>query len=92
VTSRPGIIVAVRAPADGTGATMGTTSGYSDHAYLPAVTAEVRLHWPPRATREQCLDTLNQAVEEAMDKFDRKYEEGVGRKIEGRGPSSEHER
>lgn len=73
MSSRPGLIVSTRTPADGTGAVMGTTSGYSDHAYAPFVTAEIRMHWPPRATREECLDTLNRAVEEAMDKFDALY-------------------
>lgn len=65
MAKRPGLTVAVRNDADG---------GTSPNAYMPLVTAEIRLFWPPRATREQCLDTLNQAVEEALDKFDRDYE------------------
>lgn len=71
---RPGFGVTVRTDADG---------GVSPNVYMPLVTAEVRLFWPPKATREQCLDTLNQAVEEALDKFDREYEPGVGTKLQG---------
>lgn len=62
---RPGFAVTVRADADG---------GVSPNTYMPLITAEVRLFWPPRATREQCLDALNDCVEEAMDKFDREFQ------------------
>lgn len=74
MSSRPGIIAVIRQDADGTGATMGTTSGYSPTAYMPIITAEIRLHWPPRATREECLEALNRCVEQAMDRLDAKYE------------------
>lgn len=66
---RPGFGVTVRADADG---------GKSPNTYMPLITAEVRLFWPPKATREQVLDALEQAVEEAMEKFDTTYEDGVG--------------
>ena len=66
---RPGFGVTVRHDADG---------GQSPNFYMPLITAEVRLFWPPKATREQILDALEQAVEEAMDKFDQQYEPGVG--------------
>lgn len=65
MSKRPGFGVTVRADADG---------GVSPNAYFASITAEVRLFWPPRATREQVLDALHQAVEEALDKFDQKYE------------------
>lgn len=65
MSKRPGLTVAVRNDADG---------GVSPNAYMPLITAEVRLFWPPRATREQILDSLNEAVEEALLKFDAKYE------------------
>lgn len=73
MTKRPGFAVTVRQDADGTGATMGTTSGYSPTAYMPIITAEIRLHWPPRATKEECLEALNRVVEEAMDKLDKRH-------------------
>jgi hypothetical protein len=56
---------------------------------MPLITAEVRLFWPPKATRQQCLDALNDVIEVALDKFDEQYESPVVGQPFSRGTNDE---
>lgn len=66
MSSRPGIVVSVKRPADG---------GESPNGYVPQITAEVRVFWPPRATLGQVLVALDAAYRDAITNVLAKREE-----------------
>ena len=57
MSARPGILVDVRRPADG---------GVSPNRYVAVISAEIRCHWPPRATEKEIIDVLEEVVEQAL--------------------------
>lgn len=56
MSNRPGLRVTIRKPADG---------GASPNRYVPVITAEIRLHWPPKATADDIDAALSAAIDEA---------------------------
>lgn len=56
MSGRPGILVTVRVPADG---------GKEPNKYTPEITAEIRIHWPPKANESDIYDALYAAVIDA---------------------------
>jgi hypothetical protein len=59
VSRRTGIIKTVRVKVDG---------GESPNAYVPLITAEVRVFWPPHTvTAAQVMTALVEAAEAALD-------------------------
>lgn len=60
MTSRPGIVATVRQPADG---------GQSPNRYVPEITAELRVFWPPRATPAEIRQAIDAAVDESYRKI-----------------------
>lgn len=61
-------MVSVRKSADG---------GVSPTTYVPYVTVDVRVHWPPRADYATICEAMYQAVREALGKV-AKAQEGEG--------------
>jgi hypothetical protein len=56
MSSRPGIVASAVVPADG---------GVSPNRYRPAVTAELRVFWPPKARDEEIEKALQDALFQA---------------------------
>lgn len=56
MSQRPRVHSTVRVPADG---------GKSPNRYVPEITAEVRVVWPPRADRAAVLGALDRAHRDA---------------------------
>ncbi|UYL87675.1 hypothetical protein SEA_VRESIDENCE_35 [Arthrobacter phage VResidence] len=73
MSSRPGVLATHIAPADG---------GVSPNRYIPSITAEVRVFWPPLATEAEILDALNRAVASAHKQIDERRAEYERRKVE----------
>lgn len=44
-----------------------TDGGVSPNAYVPLVTCEVRVFWPPRATEAQIMDAIHDAADQAIE-------------------------
>ena len=57
MSARPGILVDVRRPADG---------GVSPNRYVAVISAEIRCHWPPRATAAEVEGVLAEAYLQAV--------------------------
>ena len=60
MSPRPGLMASIRKPADG---------GRSPNNYVAAITAEVRLHWPPLAHPSDVEAALAEAYENALAQF-----------------------
>lgn len=73
MSSRPGVLATVIAPADG---------GVSPNRYVPAITAEVRVFWPPKATEAEVMDALTRAVAKAQKQIEERIAEHERRKIQ----------
>jgi hypothetical protein len=64
MSRRPGAYAIVRLQADG---------GESPNSYAPEITAEIRIHWPPKATRDQIDAALAAAWSQATVNVDAAY-------------------
>ena len=56
MSGRPGIVASAYVPADG---------GESPNRFKPFVSAEIRCHWPPKATNRQIVEAMERAMEDA---------------------------
>lgn len=63
MSRRPGFIVA---------ATADVEPMPSPNAYLPRVTAELRVFWPPNATRDQIDESIARAIGSAIGELGRR--------------------
>lgn len=60
MSRRNGIQLTVQRSADG---------GEHPNRFIPAVSAHVRVYWPPLATRQEIEDALNEAHIQALDRI-----------------------
>lgn len=57
MSSRPGVVVNVERPAEG---------GESPNRYVPWITAQVRVYWPPTSSYAEVVAALNEAHRQAL--------------------------
>lgn len=70
MSSRPGVVIAIRRAADG---------GVSPNAYISEITAEVRAFWPPRAEQVDVEEAIQDAADKAIRQSRLKRAEFEGR-------------